>query len=59
MRKGHRLHRETVHRLTRALGKIEGGPYGTCERCGNEIAAERLEALPWARLCIECKQKVG
>jgi RNA polymerase-binding transcription factor DksA len=28
-----------------------------CERCGEPIGAERLEAIPWARLCISCKQK--
>lgn len=36
-----------------ALGRIEAGTYGTCERCGGEIAPERLEAHPWAALCID------
>lgn len=40
-----------------ALGKIEKGTYGLCERCGEEITHERLEAIPAARLCISCKQK--
>jgi RNA polymerase-binding transcription factor DksA len=31
--------------------------YGTCERCGNPIPAERLEALPWAILCVDCARK--
>ncbi len=43
--------------VNRALKKMELGTYGTCERCGNPIAIERLEALPWAILCIGCKQK--
>jgi RNA polymerase-binding protein DksA len=43
--------------LVRALAKIESGTYGICERCGQPIAPERLEALPWATLCIDCKQK--
>jgi DnaK suppressor protein len=43
--------------VDRALTKMELGTYGTCERCGNPIAMERLEALPWAILCIDCKQK--
>ena len=40
-----------------ALGRIENGTFGTCERCGQPIGAERLEALPWATLCIEDKRK--
>lgn len=43
--------------VDRALTKMELGTYGTCERCGNPIGIERLEALPWAILCIDCKQK--
>jgi RNA polymerase-binding protein DksA len=40
-----------------ALGRIEGGTYGLCERCGKPIGEERLEALPWATLCIDDKRK--
>ncbi len=40
-----------------ALARIDDGTFGTCERCGNPIGAERLEALPWATLCIEDKRK--
>ncbi len=40
-----------------ALGRIEAGTFGTCERCGKEIGAERIEALPWATLCIEDKRR--
>lgn len=43
--------------VNRALKKMELGTYGTCERCGDPIAIERLEALPWAILCIGCMQK--
>ena len=39
-----------------ALERMEAGTYGRCERCGQQIPAERLEALPTARLCISCKQ---
>ena len=39
-----------------ALGRIEAGTYGQCERCAQPIAEERLEALPWATKCIECKR---
>ncbi|HNU72934.1 MAG TPA: TraR/DksA C4-type zinc finger protein [Thermodesulfobacteriota bacterium] len=44
--------------INSALGKIEIGTYGICEYCGEEIAPERLEALPWARYCIEDAEKL-
>ena len=40
-----------------ALERIEAGSYGTCAGCGNLIPEERLEAVPWATLCIECKRR--
>ena len=40
-----------------ALSRIETGTYGTCQRCREPIGGERLEALPWATLCIDCKRK--
>lgn len=38
-----------------ALDRFEAGGYGRCERCGGEISAERLEALPDATTCISCR----
>ena len=43
--------------INAALVRIENGTYGICQRCGNSIGEERLEALPWATLCIDCKRK--
>ena len=40
-----------------ALARIEEGTFGTCQACGGPIGEERLEALPWATLCIEDKRK--
>jgi RNA polymerase-binding protein DksA len=37
-----------------ALARIDEGTYGTCTNCGRPISEERLEALPWAELCIDC-----
>ncbi|MGZ8692995.1 MAG: TraR/DksA family transcriptional regulator [Gaiellaceae bacterium] len=37
-----------------ALKRIGEGTYGICTNCGKQIADERLEALPWAMLCIDC-----
>jgi DnaK suppressor protein len=38
--------------VQRAQAKLAEGSYGRCDRCGVEIPAERLEARPWAVLCI-------
>ena len=40
-----------------ALRRIDEGTYGTCISCGEQIRYERLEATPWASLCIDCKRK--
>jgi RNA polymerase-binding transcription factor DksA len=39
-----------------ALGRMEDGIYGKCAFCGQEISVERLEALPYVRLCMDCEQ---
>ena len=40
-----------------ALARIEHGRYGTCETCGQAIPEERLEAIPWASLCVDDARK--
>jgi DnaK suppressor protein len=40
--------------INRALEKLDAGEYGLCEECGKEIHPARLEALPYARYCIDC-----
>jgi DnaK suppressor protein len=40
-----------------ALKRIDDSTYGTCANCGKEIAQERLEAYPWAALCIDCAKQ--
>jgi RNA polymerase-binding protein DksA len=40
-----------------ALVRIDDGTYGICARCGKPIGAERLDARPWATLCLEDKRK--
>lgn len=40
-----------------ALKRIDDGTYGKCVNCGAPIPEERLEAMPWATLCIDCKRK--
>jgi RNA polymerase-binding protein DksA len=41
-----------------ALAKIDAGTYGVCDRCGQAIAPARLEALPYATLCVSCQDRV-
>jgi DnaK suppressor protein len=47
--------RATVLEIDRALAKIEDGTYGLCEQCGDPIPEPRLQALPYAALCVSCK----
>jgi len=44
-----------LYHIDMALERIENGTYGLCQSCGKPISEERLEAVPHARLCIECK----
>jgi len=43
--------------INEALRRLYRGEYGLCESCGKPIARARLEVMPFARLCIECKEK--
>lgn len=47
--------REQLAEVKAALAKFEEGTYGKCEECGKPIAPERLEAVPYAKLCVDCK----
>ncbi|HEU4356551.1 MAG TPA: TraR/DksA family transcriptional regulator [Actinomycetota bacterium] len=40
--------------VERALAKLDEGTYGVCDSCGEPIGTERLEAIPWATLCVRC-----
>ena len=43
--------------IDEAIHRIDQGTYGICMECENEIAPARLEAVPWTRVCIDCKVK--
>jgi DnaK suppressor protein len=51
--------RDELKQIDEALAKIEAGTYGICERCHKPIAPARLEALPYATLCIDCAALIG
>ncbi|HET7146606.1 MAG TPA: TraR/DksA C4-type zinc finger protein [Gaiellaceae bacterium] len=48
---------QVLGEIDAALARIADGTYGTCRVCGKEIAPERLEAHPWASLCIDDARK--
>lgn len=50
---------QTLAEIDAALQRIEEGAYGTCEVCGEPIGAERLSAIPWARLCIDDQRRAN
>ena len=45
----------TAEAIRQALALVDSGHYGRCARCDRPIGAGRLEAVPWARLCVACQ----
>ena len=45
--------------VQQALARIDNGTYGICTNCGQPIPEKRLEAIPWATLCVTCESKLG
>ncbi len=46
-----------IDQIDRAIRQIDQGTYGICEECGGPIPLARLEALPFATQCVECKRR--
>lgn len=49
--------KDLLAKVEHALRKFDAAAFGVCEDCGETIDPARLEALPWAALCVRCKQK--
>ncbi len=49
--------KERRDQVEHALQRLDEGKYGRCERCGQPIAAERLEAFPAATACVDCRRR--
>lgn len=49
--------RRLIGKIRDALERLDGGTYGICEECGEDISEERLKARPVTTLCIECKKR--
>jgi DnaK suppressor protein len=50
--------RDTLIEIDEALDRIENGTFGICEECGEPIVLKRLEVIPNARYCIQCKESL-
>ncbi|MBI4444643.1 MAG: TraR/DksA family transcriptional regulator [Acidobacteria bacterium] len=48
--------RQLLQMVAEALGRINEGSYGACLHCEEPVERKRLEAVPWARLCIKCQE---
>ena len=51
------VHGQLVQQLAAveaAIGRLDDGSYGVCERCGTRIPEERMEVVPWAATCVAC-----
>lgn len=46
-----------LEQIDAAIDRLDAGVYGTCQSCGEKIASERLDALPYALLCFACATK--
>jgi len=49
--------RKKLQQVDDALHRLDSGEYGICEECEGEIAAGRLEAMPFSRLCVTCQSE--
>ncbi|HXM34975.1 MAG TPA: TraR/DksA family transcriptional regulator [Pyrinomonadaceae bacterium] len=47
--------RKLLNLVDEALERIAEGEYGKCAHCGNPLPEKRLDAVPWARLCLPCQ----
>ena len=58
------LNRNTIdikllREIADALHRIDNGTYGTCMECEEPISPKRLDAVPWARYCVSCQEKIA
>ncbi len=58
------LNRNTIdikllREISEALHRIEQGTYGTCLECEEPISPKRLDAVPWARYCVTCQERIA
>ena len=49
--------RALLHEVDDALARLQGRRFGICAACEEDMNQKRLEAVPWARLCLSCQEK--
>lgn len=47
-----------LQEVEHAIARMDDGEYGTCMECGEKISKKRLDAVPWARYCVPCQERV-
>jgi len=50
-------HGEEIREIVEALKRIDAGSFGVCNSCGKKIQKTRLRAIPYAKLCVQCKKE--
>jgi DnaK suppressor protein len=53
------LEKQLLRELEDALRRMDQGSYGFCAQCEEPISAKRLEAVPWARFCVGCQERLA
>jgi DnaK suppressor protein len=53
------LELKLLREVEEALQRIDQGVYGICYQCEEPISVKRLEALPWAKFCVSCQERIS
>lgn len=48
--------RDLLGLIDEAIKRLEEGEFGVCSNCSNDIKSTRLEAIPWAKYCLNCQE---
>ena len=51
--------KDMLANVVRALEKMDAGTYGECDSCSKNIAKARLDFLPWATMCADCRKRLA
>lgn len=54
-----RLEVALLRELKEALRRLEAGAFGICPECGQPISTKRLAAVPWAKFCVPCQERLA
>lgn len=54
-----RMEYQKLRQLQEALDRLDHGEYGVCQNCEDPIPPRRLQAVPWAKYCVSCQDKIA